>query len=191
LANIFASPLEIVRFLYKWITKRILASRKFPSIILENRTNSFSLEVHGEQCPNAESRVLLSEEKDELGMRKVLIDWRYSEQDICSVKETLIAVSEELCRLGLGQLRFDEDTLEKELLRFGAYGGHHMGTARMGTDPKTSVVDRNCKVHNVTNLFIAGSAVFPTSSQANPTLTVTALAVRLSDHIAKLLKPTF
>ena len=56
-------------------------------------------------------------------------------------------------------------------MRFGAYGGHHIGTARMGSDPRTSVVDAQWRVHSVDNLYVAGSAAFPTSSQANPTLT--------------------
>ena len=182
--NVLLSPVETARFLLKWIAKRILASRKFPSIILENKTNTFSLEVHGEHSPNFDSRVFLSDAKDELGIPRVVVDWRYSLQDIYSVKETLNVFREELDRLGIGELKFNEDSLEEELLRFGAYGGHHIGTARMGKDPKTSVVDSNCKVHSVNNLYIAGSAVFPTSSQANPTLTITALAVRLADHIA-------
>ena len=181
--NVLISPLETARFLIKWVAKRNLASRKFPSIILENKTNRFSLEINAEQIPTPESRIYLSDEKDELGIPRVVVDWRYSAQDIHSVKETLKVLQEELTRLGIGELEFDENTLEDELLRFGAYGGHHIGTARMGTDPMTSVVDRNCKVHDVENLYIAGSAVFPTSSQANPTLTLTALAVRLADHI--------
>jgi choline dehydrogenase-like flavoprotein len=186
LRNVLISPLETARFLIKWVAKRNLASRKFPSIILENKTNRFSLEINGEQIPTPESRIYLSDEKDELGIPRVVVDWRYSAQDIHSVKETLKVLQEELTRLGIGELEFDENTLEDELLRFGAYGGHHIGTARMGTDPMTSVVDRNCKVHDVGNLYIAGSAVFPTSSQANPTLTLTALAVRLADHIMGL-----
>ena len=68
-------------------------------------------------------------------------------------------------------------------MRFGAYGGHHIGTARMGIDPRSSVVDADCRVHSVRNLFVAGSAVFPTSSQANPTLTLVALALRLAAHL--------
>ena len=71
-------------------------------------------------------------------------------------------------------------------MRYGAYGGHHIGTARMGDDPRTSVVDANCRVHGVANLHIASAAVFPTSSQANPTLTVVALALRLADRLRAL-----
>ena len=58
-----------------------------------------------------------------------------------------------------------------------------MGTTRMGTDPRTSVVDPDCRVHGVDNLFVAGSSVFPTSGYANPTATIAALAVRLADHL--------
>ncbi|MGI9317826.1 MAG: GMC oxidoreductase [bacterium] len=185
LKNALLSPFETSRWGIGWIAKRILASRKFPSIILENKTNMFSLEANGEQCPNYDSRIYLADELDELGLRRVVIDWKYSAQDIHSVKVTLHTFQQELERLGIGQLEFDEESLEDDLLRFGALGGHHIGTARMGTDPITSVVDRNCKVHNLDNLYIAGSAVFPTSGQANPTLTITALAVRLADHLVR------
>jgi choline dehydrogenase-like flavoprotein len=69
------------------------------------------------------------------------------------------------------------------MTRYGAYGGHHIGTARMGHDPHLSVVDADCRIHGVSNLSIASAAVFPTSSQANPTLTVVALALRLADRL--------
>ena len=53
----------------------------------------------------------------------------------------------------------------------------------MSADPKSGVVDSDCKVFGLSNLFIAGSSVFPTSSHANPTLTIVALAIRLADHL--------
>jgi choline dehydrogenase-like flavoprotein len=65
--------------------------------------------------------------------------------------------------------------------------GHIMGTCRMGDNPKTSVVDRNCRTHDHRNLFIAGSSVFPTVGSPNPTLTLAALALRLAHHIARQL----
>ena len=67
--------------------------------------------------------------------------------------------------------------------REGAYGGHHIGTARMAANPRDGVVDENCRVFGVHNLFIASSAVFPTSGQANPTLTIVALALRLAEKL--------
>ena len=67
---------------------------------------------------------------------------------------------------------------------------HHIGATRMHTDPKQGVVDANCRVHGVSNLFIAGSSVFPTGGYANPTLTIIALAIRLGDRIREVLRPT-
>jgi choline dehydrogenase-like flavoprotein len=63
-------------------------------------------------------------------------------------------------------------------------GKHHMGTTRMAADPRHGVVDRDCRVHGTDNLYIGGSSVFPTTGHANPTYTLTQLALRLGDHIA-------
>ena len=65
-------------------------------------------------------------------------------------------------------------------------GAHHMGTTRMADDPTHGVVDAHCRVHGIENLFVAGSSVFPTGGSANPTLTLVALALRLSDHLKGL-----
>jgi choline dehydrogenase-like flavoprotein len=69
------------------------------------------------------------------------------------------------------------------MTRYGAYGGHHIGTARMGSDPNSSVVDADCRVHGIANLYVNGAATFPTSSQANPTLTLVALSLRMAEHL--------
>jgi choline dehydrogenase-like flavoprotein len=58
-----------------------------------------------------------------------------------------------------------------------------MGTTRMADSPEQGVVDANCRVHGVANLYIAGSSVFTTSGASNPTLTLVALALRLTDHL--------
>jgi choline dehydrogenase-like flavoprotein len=69
-------------------------------------------------------------------------------------------------------------------------GHHHMGTTRMSDDPRTGVVDRDCRVHGMANLFIAGSSVFPTGGSANPTLTIVALALRMADHLREQVTAT-
>jgi choline dehydrogenase-like flavoprotein len=184
--NVITNPFDATSFATHWLRKRTLAERKFPSIILNNRTNQFSLEVHAEQIPRHDSRVLLTEKRDSLGMRRIKVDWRYSPEDIISVERTLQTIDDELRRTGLGRFDFDRATLEEDLLRFGAYGGHHVGTTRMGSDPRTSVVDSNSAVHGVANLFIASSSVFPTSSQANPTMMIVAQALRLTQHIQEV-----
>ncbi|MDR7376898.1 choline dehydrogenase-like flavoprotein [Rhodoferax ferrireducens] len=181
--NVISGPIDTLAFLTHWVAKRTLAVRKFPSVILRNKSNRFSLEVHAEQIPRPDSRVSLLPSKDALGMPQIKVDWRYSKEDIDTVRKTLRTFSEEFARSGVATFDFDEKSLEKDLLRFGAYGGHHVGTARMGADPKTSVVDKNCAVHGLPNLHIASSAVFPTSSQANPTLMIVAMALRLASHI--------
>lgn len=60
---------------------------------------------------------------------------------------------------------------------------HQHGTTRMGNDPQTSVVDRNCRTHEVRNLFVVDGAPFPTATGANPTLTIMANAWRVAEHI--------
>lgn len=185
--NVVADPLDTSAFLSHWVMRRTLADRKFPSVILRNRTNRFSLEMHGEQAPLATSRVTLSSRIDVLGMPKLRVDWRYSQSDIESLRGTLDLIAQEVEMAGVGRFEYQRETLEEDLTRFGAYGGHHIGTTRMGNDERTSVVDRDCQVHSVNNLYIAGSAVFPTSSQANPTLTLLALALRLGDKLGRRL----
>lgn len=187
LLNVVADPLDTCAFLSHWVVRRTLAERKFPSVILRNRTNRFSLEMHGEQAPLATSRVTLSKQIDLLGMPKIRVDWRYSQSDIDSLRGTLDLIAQEVEVAGVGRFEYQRETLEEDLTRFGAYGGHHIGTTRMGDDERTSVVNRDCQVHSVNNLYIAGSAVFPTSSQANPTLTLIALALRLGDKLARRL----
>ena len=189
MANVLCDPLDTAGFLTHWLRKRTFAQRKFPSVILSNRTNRFSLEVQGEQTPLASSRVQLTRDADALGMRRLKVDWRYCKADIESVARSLDLLGAELERTGVGRFEYEREQLEEDLMRYGAYGGHHIGTARMGTQPKTSVVDADCKVHGVGNLYVAGSAVFPTSSQANPTLTIVALSLRLADRLTRKLQP--
>jgi choline dehydrogenase-like flavoprotein len=187
LFNVLSDPLDTSAFLLHWLTRRTLAERKFPSVILRNRSNRFSLEVHGEQIPQAASRVALTDKVDALGMPRLRVDWRYCQEDIDSIRRTLDLLANEFAQSGTARFDYNRDTLEEDIMRFGAYGGHHIGTARMGTDVRTSVVNLDCQLHSVRNLFVAGSAVFPTSGQANPTLTLIALSLRLGNTLCQRL----
>jgi choline dehydrogenase-like flavoprotein len=187
--NVAADPLETFGFCVHLLRRRILAERKFPSIVVRPRANRFSVDFHAEQRPNPESRITLTDRLDALGMPRLRVDWRYTAWDIETIDKGLRVLAEELGRTGMGRLDYDPETLEAEAVRYGAYGGHHLGTARMGTSPAESVVDRDCRVHDVDNLFVASSAVFPTSSQANPVLTIVALALRLADHLKAVTAP--
>tara|TARA_B100000767_G_C19550947_1_gene444934 strand:- start:184 stop:435 length:252 start_codon:yes stop_codon:yes gene_type:complete len=64
---------------------------------------------------------------------------------------------------------------------------HHMGGTRMGNDKTTSVVDKNLKIHNVSNLYVSGSSNFYTGCYSNPTFTIIQLSIRLADNIKKIL----
>jgi choline dehydrogenase-like flavoprotein len=181
--NVLTNPIDISAFLSHWIVNRTLAERKYPSVVLRNKNNCFSLEINAEQLPQPSSRVTLATTVDELGLPHLKVDWRYSPADIDSVRRTLEVFSREFQESGAGRFEFGHEALEADLIRFGAYGGHHIGTARMGADLRTSVVNSDCRVHSVQNLYVAGSAAFATSSQANPTLTIIALSLRLAEHL--------
>jgi choline dehydrogenase-like flavoprotein len=178
--NIAARPFDAFSFAWHMLRDRKLASRKFPSVIIRSRANLYSLDFHSEQHPNPSSRITLSDRVDVFGTPRILVDWRYTDGDVDTVRRALALLAADLENCGVGQLKYDPESVEIEMTRYGAYDGHHIGTARMGDDPRFSVVNADCRVHSVQNLYIASSAVFPTSSQANPTLTIVALAIRLA-----------
>ena len=147
--------------------------------------DSLGLTTRMESAPNPDSRVTLVRERDALGMRRVQLDWRLSEIDKRSAVRAVEIVGAELGRTGLGRLRLDVSERERGWPDDLTGGWHHMGTTRMSHDPKRGVVDRNCRVHGISNLFVAGSSVFPTAGSGTPTLTLVALALRLADHLKR------
>jgi choline dehydrogenase-like flavoprotein len=186
--NVFLGSPQAAAFAWHMLKDRKLAERKFPSIIIKSKANLYSLDFHAEQQPNPASRIGLSTERDALDMYRVNVDWRYTSGDVDTVSRAIALLAADIRHSGIGTFDYDPDSVETEMTRYGAYGGHHLGTARMGVDPKTSVVDGDGRVHGVHNLHVASAATFPTSSQANPTLTVVALALRMSTHLRALLQ---
>jgi choline dehydrogenase-like flavoprotein len=140
-----------------------------------------ALRVQAEQAPNPESRVSLDEARDSVGLPRARVDWRIGERDRSSIRRVQEILDQELRSRGLGRIEKKLGDENPPSLFLGSF--HHMGTTRMHESPKHGVVDQNCRVHGVENLFVAGSSVFPTSGFANPTLTVVALSLRLADHI--------
>jgi choline dehydrogenase-like flavoprotein len=146
-----------------------------------------SMDVNVEQFPNPASRVTLSDERDALGQRRLVLDWRPSVPEKQTIRRALELVADEFGRLGLGRVHIssmpDGDRWPATL-----WGSRHlMGTTRMSDNPRTGVVDATCRVHGVDNLYVAGSSVFPSSGYANPTLTIVALALRLGDELRRRL----
>jgi choline dehydrogenase-like flavoprotein len=136
-----------------------------------------------EQVPRPESRVFLGTSRDRLGMNALVLDWRIGREETESLSRLQELVAERLARAGVGRL--DTGGLKDTAPSY-TDASHHMGTTRMSDDPKRGVVDRNAAVHGVHNLFIAGSSVFPTAGNANPTLTIVALGIRLADRLKQI-----
>lgn len=136
--------------------------------------------------PNPDSRVKLSaDERDQLGQPRVELDWRLSDIDRRSAVRAMEIVGEKFGQHGLGRVQMFINENDREWPADTAGGFHHMGTTRMSDDPKQGVVDKNCKVHGIANLYVAGSSVFTTAGSGSPTLTIVALALRLADHLKK------
>jgi choline dehydrogenase-like flavoprotein len=174
------SPIPIP---YLDIIREALDSPEDTYIYLRGRIDTIGVTTRMEQAPNPDSRVLLVRERDELGVQRVALDWRLSDVDKRNVRQTLELLGAEVGRAGIGRLRIlyreDESGWPDTL----GGGQHHMGTTRMSDDPKQGVVDRDCRVHEMSNLFVAGSSVFPTPGGATPTLMLVALAIRLADRL--------
>jgi choline dehydrogenase-like flavoprotein len=139
-----------------------------------------------EQLPNPESRLTLQEGHfDALGMPYLHLDWVYSRADLDNLERSIAMLGNALGAASLGRARWPVE--RSALLSILNTSRHHMGTTRMSCEADNGVVDENARVHGVRNLYIAGSSVFPTSGIINPTLTIIALAMRLSDHLKRRL----
>ncbi|MGH8230869.1 MAG: GMC family oxidoreductase [Steroidobacteraceae bacterium] len=140
-----------------------------------------------EQAPNPDSRVSLAADRDAVGLRRVQVDWQLGELERRTAERFTGYVAAEFARLGIGRCQIEPWLRDARVPMQSALGEtyHYIGTTRMADDPNEGVTDRDCAVHGMENLFIAGSSVFPTAGQANPTLTILALAVRLADHLKK------
>lgn len=171
-----------------WAQRHVDPAR--PWLLHKLGTVEVALLVRGEQAPNPDSRITLSGEKDATGVPRVRLDWRLSEIDVRSVATLVATLRNELDRLGLGKVEpapwlAGERWQTDPLISSHPIGGyHHMGTTRMGTDPKTSVTDGDGRLHGLGNLWVAGSSLFPTGGWANPTLTIVALALRNAERIS-------
>lgn len=139
-----------------------------------------------ECAPNPQSRVRLVSERDALGMPRVELDWRLTGLEIDTIHRYAEFMSRRIAELRMGRMKVA--TEKSELMgKLSPDAHHHMGTTRMSRDPKQGVVDANCRVHGIDNLYIGGSSVFPTSGAANPTFTILALSLRLADELERRL----
>lgn len=140
-----------------------------------------------EQAPNPDSRILLTDERDPLGVRRAAMDWRLAEGEEDGVRRTVQRIAEVIGALSIGRMQV-ADWLADEHSSFPSWidgDYHHIGATRMSDTPASGVCDWNGRVHSVANLYMAGSSTFHTGGSANPTLTIVAMALRLGDHLVE------
>lgn len=168
--------------------KRYGARIRHPGFYVRNRARRYGLSYHAEHFPNALSRVTLSSDRDAFDMPRLNVDIRFSDADFQSVVNAHDLLSDWLRRNRIGSVAYRGEPANAfdMIRRQTRHGTHQIGTARMGRSGAEGVVDGNLQAFDSPNLYVASSAAFPTSSQANPTLTIVALAVRLGHHLARL-----
>lgn len=186
LRNVVLGAPRLAGFLPQFLYKRFLARRRIPGLHIHNAARRYPLHYHAEHLPNARSRVRLSQERDALGLRKAVLDLRFSDQDVEGVVRSHAHLARWLAATGLGELIWQHPPEERaqRVMELAGDGVHQIGTARMGQNERTGVVNGDCRVFGCNNLFLAGSAVFPTSGQANPTFSAIAFGIRLARHLS-------
>src|SRR5690606_27266175 len=145
------------------------------------------LRASWEQPPRPYNRVVLGDRVDAFGIPRADLHWFLEDFDRRTPRVTAGLLAAEFAARGIGRLRLERwlDGLEDFPDDDETGGNHHMGGTRMSRDPRSSVVDTDCRVHGMANLYVGGSSVFPSAGFANPTLTIVQLALRLADHLAR------
>ena len=185
LFNIVRDAPGATKDVYMALRDRVFRKPQKPGFTFLNRGGRFTLHYHGEQVPNPESRIVLTDEVDRHGVPRVSIDFRFSEQDCRSIVDSHRLLDTALQANKVGHLEFwhPPEQLQDRVMEQAIDGYHQVGVTRMGDDPRESVVDPNLKVHGVDNLFVVSASVYRTDSQANSTLLAVALGMRLASHL--------
>ena len=192
LANVFRRPLEALSFGAKALHGRKMRPVR-PGLLAGASTGRYALTFYAEQAAVFSNGVALAEERDSCGVPRIRIFQKAQDAEAQSVLRAHELLTDALlaeARMANAGLSFTyRDSAPARIASILAQSGdgyHQIGLARMGADRSTSVVDTDAKVHGLANLYVAGSAVFPTSSQANPTFTIVCQALRLSKHLQRL-----
>lgn len=172
--NIVGAPLTAAR-----AVRAMVADDVSPRTV-----QAMGFELISEQIPDPDSRIRLSGERDPLGLPLGEVDWRVHDLELESQVALAREIDTQLQHLGLARPQLADWILDRTGRAPSLTDGcHPAGTTRMASDPGRGVVDEDCRVHGVENLYVAGGSVFPTTGHANPTLMIVALAIRLADHV--------
>ncbi len=145
------------------------------------------IKIAAEAAPNLKSRITIGPEVDKFGLKRTVLNWQLLELDKSTFKKATIRIAELFAKQNLGRVKIEDWVLSDDE-KFPGFpqelgGNHHMGTTRMGVTASEGVVDKNQKVFDIDNLYIAGSSVFPTTGHVNPTFPIIQMTLRLADHI--------
>ena len=140
-----------------------------------------------EQAPDPERRVTLGSTRDSFGLPVARLHWFVGARDLASAERAEEILGRELRQRGVGRLATARELAPDGDLAAAVHPSahHHLGTTRMHRDPRHGVVDADCRLHGVPNLFVAGGSTFPTSGFVNPTLTIVALGLRLGAYLSQ------
>jgi choline dehydrogenase-like flavoprotein len=170
--------------------KNLFKRRSRAHQTLFNPKGRYLLRYHAEQVPSPESRVSLTPQTQQGHVPALSVDYRVVEQDIDSVLKSHELLDDWLRRNKVGHLDYlHQPVRRRQAVVDQAFDGYHqIGLSRMADDPADGPVDKDCRLHGVSNLYLGGSGVFPTGGHANPTLPAVALALRLAEHVRDELK---
>lgn len=191
LRNVTRDPIALVRQALSVFVQRFVRRPRKPGFLIASREGRYALHYHAEHAPNPASRITLAEGHDRFGVPVAEIDLRFAQSDARSILRAHAELDARLRQAGVARLQYHapEDQRVAQVMAQATDGFHQIGTTRMAARPEDGVVDADCKVHGVDNLYIASSSVFPSSGQANPTLATVALALRLAHHLYRKHQP--
>jgi choline dehydrogenase-like flavoprotein len=171
----------------RFLWQRYASRWRMPGFFIRNPSRTYGLSYHAEHFPSDNSRVRLSDQRDRLGLARLHVDLRFGAQDAQALFRAHELVRDWLAATGLGHLRYRQpaEQTAQAILDIACHGTHQIGTVRMASSAAQGVVDGDLRCFGVPNLHVASSAVFPSSGQANPTLTLVALAVRLAARLSE------
>ncbi len=189
LLNILRDLPQAVRFALTIGYERYLTrGRKAPGAFVASPSNTYAILYHGEHLPHHASHVAPTGERDALGVPRLRTALHFGADDVRGVIDAHEHLDRYLREHGLGHLTYLHEDREQGV-REQLFGGYaQIGLTRMSARPEDGVLDPNLAVHGFDDLFVASSSAFPTSGQANPTLTIVALALRLADHLDRTLR---
>jgi choline dehydrogenase-like flavoprotein len=187
--NCLTSPIKTLSFVVSFIYKRYFSTVRIPGFFIKSKNNTYALHYHSEQVPNKKSTISLSEQTDIFGLKLAKINLAWSDQDINSIIKSHKILNTALLNNNIGHLEFLYSDSEQKLaiVDQAVDGFHQIGTLKMSDDPAKGVTNPLGAVYGCSNLYVSSSAIFPSSSQANPTLLIVALAIRQVEHLHQTL----